>query len=179
MGKHWTEVKDALEVEIDRIWWDEPEEVRMARNLDFPSGAGTAGQALGNLFFLVCDTQALGWWTAEPAMKAALADPTFDVEQCKRMWTYMNLHMAKLMGDIDPPTCPEPWLNMPKLVAYCNDMVEAFESIETKEELADLVWSWCNYVNRLNKWFFLIFPWHLGDQFPVKGPKTPRQSDYR
>ncbi|MBS7702219.1 hypothetical protein [Chelatococcus asaccharovorans] len=179
MGKHWTEVKDALEVEIDRIWWDEPEEVRMARNLDFPSGAGTAGQALGNLFFLVCDTQALGWWTAEPAMKAALADPTFDVEQCKRMWTYMNVHMAKLMGDIDPPTCPEPWLNMPKLVAYCNDMVEAFESIETKEELADLVWSWCNYVNRLNKWFFLIFPWHLGDQFPVKGPKTPRQSDYR
>ncbi len=174
MGKHWTEVKDALELEIDRIWWDEPEEVRMARNLDFPSGAGTAGQALGNLFFLVCDTQALGWWTAEPAIKAALADPTFDVEQCKRMWKYMSVHMAKLMGDVDPPTCPAPWLNMPKLVAYCDDVVEAFETIHTKEELADLLWSWCNYVNRLNKWFFLIFPWHLGDQFPAKGPKTPR-----
>ncbi len=174
MAKHWTEVKDALEREIDLIWWDEPEEVRMARDLDFPSGAGTAGQGLGNLFFLVCDTQALGWWTAEPAIKAALADPVFDVEQCKRMWRYMSVHMAKLMGDVDPPTCPAPWLNMPKLVAYCDDVVESFDTVETKEELADLLWSWCNYVNRLNKWFFLIFPWHLGDQFPVKGPKTPR-----
>lgn len=174
MGKHWTDVKDALEREIDLIWWTEPEEVRMARDLDFPSGAGTAGQGLGNLFFLVCDTQALGWWTAEPAIKAALADPVFDVEQCKRMWRYMSVHMAKLMGDVDPPTCPTPWLNMPKLVAYCDDVVECFDTIETKAELADLLWSWCNYVNRLNKWFFLIFPWHLGDQFPVKGPKTPR-----
>jgi hypothetical protein len=90
------------------------------------------------------------------------------------MWKYITVHMAKLMGDVDPPACPAPWLNMPRLVSYCNDVVEAFDTVETKEELEDLLWSWFNYVNRLNKWFFLVFPWHHGDQYPAVGPKTPR-----
>lgn len=60
MGKHWKDVKDAIEQEIDLIWWDEPEEVTMSKNYQFPSGAGTDGLVLGNLFFLVADTQAMG-----------------------------------------------------------------------------------------------------------------------
>jgi len=176
MGKHWTEVKDAIEREIDAIWFDEPKEVRMARNLEFPSGAGSNGQGLGNLFFLTADLQALGWWTADPAIKSALADPTFSVEHCKRMWKYMSVHIVKLLGNEDPPTCPAPWMNMDTLLRHCDAVVECLDTVETKEELADLLWSWCNYVNRLNKWFFLIFPWHLGDQFPIKGPRPPARS---
>ena len=166
MAKHWKQVKDAIERDIDRIWWEEPEEVRMCRAGIFPSGAGTDGQVLGNLFFLVADTQAMGWWTVQPAMGAALADPDMSVEHCKKMWTYLTLHMARLMGDTDPPNCPAPWLNLPKLMEFAEDIAGSFETIETKEELADLLWSWSNYVNRLNKWFMLIFPWHLGEDFP-------------
>jgi hypothetical protein len=58
VAKHWREVKNEIEEEIDRIWWDEPEEVTMSRLGIFPSGAGTDGQVLGNLLFLVADTQA-------------------------------------------------------------------------------------------------------------------------
>jgi hypothetical protein len=166
MGKHWKDVKAALEQEIDAIWWEEPEEVAMTRRGEFPSGAGTDGNMLGNLFFLVADTQAMGWWTSEPAMNQALRDPEFSVEHCKRMWRYINLHMAKLMGDIDPPKCPAPWLNLPKLVSFAHDIIDSFDSIKTKEELADLLWSWFNYVNRIHRWFQLIFPWNLGDHLP-------------
>lgn len=166
MGKHWKDVKDAIEQEIDLIWWDEPEEVTMSKNYQFPSGAGTDGLVLGNLFFLVADTQAMGWWTAEPALAQAMRDPDFTVEHCMRMWRYLNLHMAKLMGDIDPPRCPAPWLNLPKLVAFAHDINEACATIQTKEEFADLLWSWHNYVNRLHRWFQLVFPWELGNQLP-------------
>jgi len=171
MAKDWREVKDEIEAEVDRIWFDEPEEVTMSKLGIFPSGAGVDGQVLGNLFFLVADTQGMGWWTAEPAMKQALNDPTFTLEHCKRMWKYMTVHMAKLMGDVDPPRCPAPWLNLPKLVQFCNDILGSFDSVKTKEEFADLMWSWFNYVNRLNKWFFLTFPWHLGKMFPRREPK--------
>lgn len=171
MGKDWREVKDEIEKDIDRIWWEEPEEVKMCRLGIFPSGAGTDGQVLGNLFFLVADTQAMSWWTIEPAMKAALEDPTFTLEHCKRMWKYLTVHMARLMGEVDPPKCPAPWLNLPKLVQFCNDIVDSLDTIKTKEEFADLIWSWGNYVNRLNKWFSLVFPWHLGKEFPIRTPE--------
>ena len=59
MTKNWREVKDEIEKDIDRIWWEEPEEVNKCRLGVFPSGAGTDGQVLGNLFFLVADTQAI------------------------------------------------------------------------------------------------------------------------
>ena len=141
----------------------------------FPSGAGTEGQILGNLFFLVADTQAMGWWTAEPAIKVAIADPDFSLEHCKRMWKYMTYHMAGLMGEVDHPNCPAPWLNLPKLWQFCKDIVDSFDTIETKEDFADLIWSWENYVNRLNKWFFLIFPWHLAKEFPRREPEDIKE----
>ena len=175
MAKNWREVKDEIEKDIDRIWWEEPEEVKKCRLGVFPSGAGTDGQTLGNLFFLVADTQAMGWWTIEPAMQAAMADSTFTLEHCKRMWKYLTLQMAGLMGEVDPPKCPAPWLNLPKLWQFCKDIVDSFDTIKTKEEFASLIWSWENYVNRLNRWFCLIFPWHLGKEFPRVEPKDVKE----
>jgi hypothetical protein len=171
MANNWREVKDEIEKDIDRIWWEEPEEVKKSKLGIFPSGAGTDGQVLGNLFFLIADTQGMGWWTVEPAIQAAIADPTFTVEHCKRMWKYLTFHMAGLMGEVDPPNCPAPWLNLPKLWQFCKDIVDSFDTIKTKEEFADLIWSWENYVNRLNWWFFLVFPWHLGKEFPRVEPE--------
>ena len=60
---------------------------------------------------------------------------------------------------------PAPWLNLPKLWEFCQDIVEAFDTIETKEEFEDLIWSWNNYVNALNRWFFVVFPWEHGLNF--------------
>ena len=60
MSKHWKDVKAAIEKDIDRIWFEEPEEVKMSRLGIFPSGAGSHDQVLGNLFFQACDTQAMG-----------------------------------------------------------------------------------------------------------------------
>ena len=83
MAKHWQEVKDEIEREIDKNWLDEPIEVTMSKNGVFPSGAGTDGQYLGNLFFLVCDTQAMGWWTAAPAIQQALKLRDFQAQACE------------------------------------------------------------------------------------------------
>ena len=51
MGKHWKDVKASIEAENDRIWFDEPEYITMSKMGVYPSGAGTQGQTLGNLFF--------------------------------------------------------------------------------------------------------------------------------
>ena len=175
MPLHWTEAKARIEEELDRITWDEPLEVKMSRLGVFPSGAGTRGQYLSNLFFQVADTQAMSWWTAEPAMRLALEDPDLDVQACKKFWKYMTIHMAHLMGDVDPPNCPAPWMNLATLTRLCDDVTESLDSIETKEELGELMWSWFGYTLRLNSWFFLVFPWELGENYPLKTEQEVRE----
>lgn len=175
MAKHWKEVKDAIEDDLDRIMWEEPVEVKMSRLGVYPSGAGTAGQYLSNLVFQVADTQAMSWWTAHPAMQRAIADPDLTVEHCKKLWVYVNAHMLHLMGDVSPPECPAPWMNLPKLSQFCEDIIECFDTIKTKDELNDLMWSWFNYMHRLNRWFFLVFPWELGDDYPRKTEAETRE----
>ena len=170
--KHWKQVKDDIEDDLDRIFWDEPEEVTMCKNGVFPSGASVDNQVLGNLVFLIADTQAMGWKSAAPAMRAILRDPAFSLEQSKRMWRYSTLHIAKMLGSEAPPGCPAPWLNLPKLYQFSREIDEALSTVKTKEELEDLLWSWFNYVNCLNRWFFLTFPWHLGKEFPRVKPET-------
>lgn len=169
--KHWRQVKDDIEDDLDRIFWDEPEEVTMSKLGVFPSGASVGNQILGNLVFLIADTQAIGWKSAAPAIRAALRDPEFSLEQCKRMWRYTTLHIAKMLGSEAPPDCPAPWLNLPKLYQFSRDIDEALPTVKSKEELEDLLWSWFNYVNCLNRWFFLTFPWHLGKEFPLVKPE--------
>jgi len=175
MAKDWHEVKDQLEAELDRIWWDEPEEVTMSKLGIFPSGAGVYNQVLGNLFFQLTETQAMGWATAEPIVKQLIANPTFTLEQCEIVWKYLTVNMTKLLGGMDPPRCPAPWLNLPKLLQFSNDIVNSFETVKTKEELSDLLWSWFNYVNCVNLWFALAFPWHLGKMLPQVTPKDVEQ----
>jgi len=87
--------------------------------------SGTEGQVLGNLFFLVADHPGHGWWTTEPAMKAAMADPTFTLEHCKEDVEYLTVHMAGLMGEVDPPNVPAPWLNPLPTLAILSDIVDS------------------------------------------------------
>ena len=117
----------------------------------------------------------MGWWTAEPAMRMALDDPLFTLEHCKRMWKYMTQHMALLMGEVDPPKCNHPWLNLPKITRFCKDIIDSFSTIKSKKEFRDILWSWFNYVNCLNRWFALVFPWHLGKMFPLMTQEKVRK----
>ncbi len=166
----WRKVKEMIERDLERVFWEEPEEVTMSKKSIFPSGASVGGQVLGNLVFLIADTQAMGWKCAKPAVTSAIKDPEIGLEECKKIWRYSTLHIAKMLGSQAPPNCPAPWLNLPNLYKFSVAIDEALPGIKTKEELEDLLWSWFNYVDVLNRWFFLVFPWHLGKDFPLIMP---------
>ena len=161
------EVKDMIEDEIDRIFWDEPEEITMCKKGVFPSGASVGGQVLGNMVFLIADTQAMGWKCAKPTVSSAIKDPDISLEVCKKIWRFSTLHIAKMLGNEAPPGCPAPWLNVPNLYKFSKAIDKVLPEVKTKNELEDLLWSWFNYVDCLNRWFFLVFPWHLGKQFQI------------
>lgn len=168
MSKLWSDVKQSLEAEIDAITWQEPPEVKMSRLGVFPSGAGVNGQYLGNMLFQLADTRGLGLSMVGPAMNKALANKDLSVEHCKLFFTYMSGHTIHLMGAEAPPNCPAPWMNLPKVMEFYHDILDSFPSITRKEQLEDLLWSWFNYMERLHRWFWLKYPWEVGDAFPLK-----------
>jgi hypothetical protein len=166
--RDWRIVKDDIEKDLDRIFWEEPVEVEMCRLGVFPSGAEVHGQVLGNLLFLVGDTSAMGWKCAQPTVNAVLKDQRFTVEQVEVIWLAATMPIAKLVGEVDPPRCPAPWLNLPNVLRFAKEIEDSFPGIKTKEELEDLLWSWFNYINTLNRWFTVAFPFEMGALLPLR-----------
>jgi len=164
MAKNWREVKDEIEREIDKIWYDEPIEVTMSKKGLFPSGAGSHEKYMGNLFFLVSDPMALGWSLVEPAMYKAIADDDFSLDVCKKMFTYLVYGKVKLLGGTYGEGCPAAWLNLPKFWSFYNDIVDSYDSIDNKVDFKDLLWSWQNYVSRICRWFHTVYPWEVMGQ---------------
>lgn len=161
MAKEWIKVKSAIEAQIDRIWFEEPLEVVAARNNIYPSGAGAHSASAGNLFYQIAANDALGWGLVQPAMTQAMGDETFSLEACKRMFVYMSHDIARRSGSFDRKGCDAAWLNQPVLWKLCRQMEDAFDSVETKEELKSLLWSWFNYVNAMSRWYTVAFHWDV------------------
>ena len=170
MAKHWTEVKEELEREIDAVWFDEPLEITLSKKGIFPSGAGTFGQAFGNLMFVFADTYSLGSLFFESPMIDFLTDDNFSVDHCKEIFYSVTMNKTRILGANHEAgsKCPAAWLNLPKFYQYFNDIYKSYDSIKTKEELYSLLWSWFNYIDRINRWIYIVFPWEVvGQMLPV------------
>ena len=170
MAKNWQEVKADIEKELDLIWEDKPVEFKMAEAGWFPSGAGVDGSAIGNMFFLIADTSNIGRHVCEPAMWAAVTDDHVTLEQLQWWWKRLTGGTARILGMwVDEPGshCPHPWLNFGKAYDFYNAILDAYPSMESKEDFANLYYSWANYLNCLNRWAMICFPWDLcWDQRP-------------
>lgn len=162
MAMNWLDVKNEIEDEIDKIFWDKPIEFQLAEKNIFPSGAGTDNCALGNRFFMISDTSNIGRHVVEPAMYAAFDDDEISLDVMKKFWVYLTGGTTEVLGSMLEPNCKAPWLNLPKIREFYLDMVDALDSIHTKEEFKEMYYSWANYLTVLNRWAMVTYPWEYG-----------------
>lgn len=168
MAKDWHVVKEEIEQEVDRIWFQEPIEVTASKYGIYLSGAGAGTSYIGNIFFQISDPQGIGPYIAEPALYEALGDDLFSLEACKHLYRYLTSHTARLLGAKNDPGCPCAWLNLPRVWNYYCDILDCLDTVQTKEDLKDLLWSWESYVTRLVRWFHTVFPWEVTGQMAPK-----------
>lgn len=178
MGKHWTEVKEEIEQEIDKIWYDEPIEVTLSKKGIYPSGAGSQERYMGNLFFQVGDSMCLGWSLVEPAIYKAIADENFTLQALKNIWQYMVFGKVRVLGGTRGEGCPAAWLNLPKFMSFYNDIVESFDTIDNKKDFHDLIWSWQNYVSRMSRWFHTVYPWEATGSIMLRDQSVADAEEY-
>ena len=90
------------------------------------------------------------------------------------------MNKCRIMGANHGPNskCPAAWLNMPKFQKFYLDIEACLDTVKTKEELRSLLWSWFNYVDRFNKWVYVLFPWDLiGKEIPLVTGKDISEKD--
>lgn len=107
----------------------------------------------------------LGMLLIEGTLYSVLGDDNFSLEQCKQLYIYTTEHKVRLLGaksDPEHPGCNAAWLNLPNLWKFYIDIVESFDTVTNKKDLKNLLWSWENYMNCIAQWFYLSFPWEIG-----------------
>ncbi|KHN97455.1 Cyclophilin-like protein [Metarhizium album ARSEF 1941] len=158
----YRQVKTLIEEEIDRIWLDEPAEFQKVRWGVIDSGAGTGEQYFTVMVHLEAYLMVVGGDVMYRFLKLA---EYHDIElpalnRLTREFLVGNFDMFEFMAD----------LGLPSMHKIGQEYSDALSTLKTKEEYVELTGAMQTYMNRMHRWSYFIFPWHLGVAFPHRKP---------
>jgi hypothetical protein len=150
---HWRVVRAKIEKAIDKIWLDEPDDLRKIRFGIIENGAGDGGRALAVLVHIKAYLMMDGADILYRMLK--LKDRHLTPAQLKLVTTEVlvnSFNHFDFMGD----------LGLHVLHNLGADYVAALDTVVTTEDYLMLTGSLLIYINRMHRWAHIIFPWHLG-----------------
>jgi hypothetical protein len=162
----WRAVVAEFESNIDRIWLEEPPELRKVVAGVIESGAGSGKQVFSVLVHLEAYLMIVSQDIIFRFQKTSLHD-NIDLEQLVTMtreFLFGTFHIFEFMEDLG-------LTGMHELGEKYN---KALDLISTKEEYRDLTGSLHTYIIKLHQWAHLLFPWKLGVAFPHRSAEEVR-----
>lgn len=145
-----------IRAETDKIWLDEPYEIKSMRLGIFPSGSGTRGQYFTNLVFINGDMRALSTWITPGVVLRAVEDDSFTLEQAKNLFKWINVVSVDFLA----------YTGFVNFSEFVHRIIACYDEIETKDQFRELLVDWYAYANRMYLWVHHMFPWALGTAFP-------------
>jgi hypothetical protein len=136
----------------DRIWLDEPPEIRRFREGIFESGAGSYGYAFPNMVFVNGDMRALSTWITPNAVMKALRDDLFTLEHCQRLFAWLNMVNVDFLA----------YCGFVEMARFCHAIVDHFDEMTSKHDFERVLQVWYAYANRMYLWVHHMFPWAAG-----------------
>ena len=155
---NWSEVKDKIDKEAERIIFTPPDEVlKIFKYQIIDSGAGTAGQALTTMVFCEGDCRALAYYNVNNFL-VIVEEPSITLEQLKYLARHYLPIGSEFLG----------YCGLKKIWEFVQDVLGALDTVNTKEEFKDLFDSLNLYVSVVHGWVHHYFPWHIGELFPQR-----------
>ena len=154
----WRDVVVEIESNIDRIWLEEPPELRKVAAGVIDSGAGSGKQVFSVLVHLEAYLMIVSQDIIFRFQKSSLHE-NIELEQLitvTREFLFGTFHIFEFMEDLG-------LTGMHELGEKYN---KALDLVKTKEEYRDLTGSMHTYIIKLHQWIHLMFPWKLGVVFP-------------
>lgn len=159
----WRDVVAEIESNIDRIWLEEPPELRKVAAGVIDSGAGSGKQVFSVLVHLEAYLMIVSQDIIFRFQKSSLHE-NIELEQLitvTREFLFGTFHIFEFMEDLG-------LTGMHELGEKYN---KALDLVKTKEEYRDLTGSMHTYIIKLHQWIHLMFPWKLGVAFPHRSPE--------
>jgi hypothetical protein len=159
----WRDVVKEIEANIDRIWLEEPPELRKVVAGVIDSGAGSGKQVFSVLVHLEAYLMIVSQDIVFRFQKTSLHD-NIGLDQMvtvTREFLFGTFHIFEFMEDLG-------LTGMHELGEKYN---QGLGLVTTKEEYRDLTGSMHTYIIKLHQWIHLLFPWKLGVAFPHRTPE--------
>jgi len=159
----WHEAKALIEKEIDRVWFNEPEEIQKIKWGVIDSGAGTGEQSFTVLVHLEAYLMLIG---ADVMYRFLKISQYEDMElttlnRIVKEFLVGTFNVFEFMTDMGLTNMHQ----MGKMYA------DALDRLESKEQFVELTGAMMTYVIRMHRWIHFIFPWNLGVAFPHRKPE--------
>jgi hypothetical protein len=154
----WREVANRINEESKSIQLTPPDEVLMLfKHQIVPSGQGTGGQALSTMVLVAGDARALSYYIVLPLVRL-IEDPSYTLDQLKSLFRELVPLSAEFQG-----SC-----GFTKLRYFVRDILGVLDTLETKDDFAEVVDALSIYTALLNGWVHHFFPWYAGELFPQR-----------
>jgi hypothetical protein len=154
----WQEAKAEIERQIDRVWLDEPDEIRKIRWGVIDSGAGTGRQSFSLLVHLEAYLMLVGADVMYRFLKVSqypdMEMPT--MVRITREFLTGTFNVFEFMTD----------LGLTNMHAIGQMYSDALDKVESKQDYVALTGAMMTYVIRMHRWIHFVFPWNLGVAFP-------------
>lgn len=154
----WRNVVDEIERNVDRIWLEEPPELRKVVAGVIDSGAGSGKQVFSVLVHLEAYLMIVSQDILFRFQKSSYHN-NIELEQLvtiTREFLFGTFHIFEFLEDLG-------LTGMHELGEKYN---KALDLVKTKEEYRELTGSLHTYIIKLHQWIHLMFPWKLGVAFP-------------
>ena len=155
---HWKDVVEEINGHLDRVWLEEPKELRKVFNGVIGSGAGSGKQVFSVIVHLEAYLMIVSQDILFRFMKSSTHE-NLGVDQLvgiTREFLFGTFHIFEFLED----------LGLDGMHALGSRYDAALDTVTTKEEYRDLTAPLHAYVAKLHQWTHLMFPWKLGVAFP-------------
>lgn len=146
-----------VEREIERIWLEEPEEIKKLRLGFIDSGAGSYGQYFTTFVFVDGEIRALGYLCYTGILNA-INDPDFDLKQIQKMARIFIPVCSHFLG----------YCGLEKVWEFSQRFLDLTERAEKKDDLNKVVRTLVLYMNRMHGWIHFYLPWATGAHCRLK-----------
>jgi len=157
VAAQWQELKAKIEAETQRIWLQEPDEMKIQRMGLLKNKAGSYGQYFGTWDFANGMMRDLSMYTMYPMLRL-MVKGNFSLDQMKEMYTTIVPVYTEYLR----------YSGYPTLSAFCREFRACMDGIETKEDFIDLYKAMLMYCNKLAAWVYHYAPWEMAVSFRQK-----------
>lgn len=162
---NWVDVKNEIEAENERILFNPPDEIlKIFKYGIVESGAGSYGQAFTAMVFTEGDCRYLAFYGCNNIVQLC-DNPALTVEGLKEVAKIFIPLSSEFLG----------YCGLKNVWVFAQHIVACLDTIQTKDELKQVITALSLYAGTLNSWIQLYFPWNIGTLFPQVQPEQVKE----